>query len=449
MPRSQIRYIAADEELELYDGRRIVGDGAGSFATSLELVGELRGAVLKQALVAASKNHWDAVERLWLSPDPPDHFDPDTSAATLTDFILSQGELLIQAHVFFETEPTHDGLIAVARRHLARRSADVSSLELSQVKDQWQGVLEIRPRLRGQTIKELHSLGDELGSLLITTAQDDPLSRETIKRLLDVGLSEALVGQPEGEWLDAKRAPYRLSEESQEFELAKDVAALANADGGLIIIGMKTRNRGEGDAIAVVNGCLLGDVSRRRYVGVLERKIFPQVADVEIVKAQGASPNPDVAYIEVPTQDPGAKPFLVKGAIVAGRYNAAFVSVPIRRGEGTAYIDIATIHARLRAGAQALGGNDDQVMQDRLALLEADRGDLRDIVMAAKRQGFIVNPTRRDISFTSPSGEVVTASLHASKVVQSLHRQELLKQLARLGLRTQTTNKGFVIPHDS
>jgi hypothetical protein len=354
----EIRYIAADEELELGDGRRITGDGAESFAASMELVGGLKGAALKKALAAVSKNHWDAEEQLWLSLDRPDHFDADTSAPTLTDFVFSRGELLIRTLVFFDEEPRRKGVIAAAQRHLARRSADMSSFEFHQVKDQWQGVLDIRPRLRGQTLEDLHALGDELGSLLMTTAGDEPLSRDTTKRLLDAGLSEALVGQPEGEWLDAKRAPYRLDEESQEFELAKDVAALANAEGGLIIIGMKTRNRGEGDTITAVNGCRLSDVSRRRYVGVLERKVFPAVAGVEMVKVPGASANPDVVYIEVPGQNLGVKPFLVRGAIVAGRYNAAFVSVPIRRGEGTAYVDIATIHARLRAGAQALSGSD-------------------------------------------------------------------------------------------
>jgi hypothetical protein len=268
----EIRYIAADEELELGDGRRITGDGAESFAASMELVGGLKGAALKKALAAVSKNHWDAEEQLWLSLDRPDHFDADTSAPTLTDFVFNRGELLIRTLVFFDEEPRRKAVIAAAQRHLARRSADMSSFEFHQVKDQWQGVLDIRPRLRGQTLEDLHALGDELGSLLMTMAGDEPLSRDTTKRLLDAGLSEALVGQPEGEWLDAKRAPYRLDEESQEFELAKDVAALANADGGLIIIGMKTRNRGEGDTITAVNGCRLSDVSRRRYVGVLSER---------------------------------------------------------------------------------------------------------------------------------------------------------------------------------
>jgi hypothetical protein len=448
MLRAEIRYIAADEELELDDGQRITGDGVESFAASMELVGGLKGAALKKVLAAASKNHWDAEERLWISLDHADHFDPATSAPTLTDFVFSHGDLLIRAHVFFDEEPRRKAVIAATRLHLARRSADASSFNVHQVKDQWQGVLDIRPRLRGQTLEELHALGDEVGALLMTNAADQPLTQHATKRLLDAGLSEALVGQPEGEWLDAKRAPYRLDEEGQEFELAKDVAALANAEGGLIIIGMKTRNKGDGDVIAAVNGCQLSDVPRRRYVGVLERKVFPAVAGVEIVKARGASPNPDIAYIEVPGQSPGAKPFLVRGAVVAGRYKAAFISVPVRRGEGTSYVDIAMMHARLRAGAQALGGSGTQAIQDRVTLLEADRGDFGDIVLAAKRQGFTVNPTQRDISFTSPSGEVVTAPLHGAEVAQPLHRQELLKQLARLGLRTRTTTRGFVIPDD-
>ncbi len=50
-----------------------------------------------------------------------------------------------------------------------------------------------------------------------------------------------LIGQPEAVWLEFKTSPYQLSDERQKFELAKDVSAMANADGGVILMGVETQ----------------------------------------------------------------------------------------------------------------------------------------------------------------------------------------------------------------
>ena len=46
---------------------------------------------------------------------------------------------------------------------------------------------------------------------------------------------------PESDWVDFKRAPYHLEEKNPKLELAKDVSAFANAQGGVIVIGIKAR----------------------------------------------------------------------------------------------------------------------------------------------------------------------------------------------------------------
>src|ERR1035437_218677 len=48
---------------------------------------------------------------------------------------------------------------------------------------------------------------------------------------------DALIGVIESEWLDAKETPYHLDSPKQKLELAKDVAAMANASGGITVIG--------------------------------------------------------------------------------------------------------------------------------------------------------------------------------------------------------------------
>jgi predicted HTH transcriptional regulator len=49
---------------------------------------------------------------------------------------------------------------------------------------------------------------------------------------------DALIGTPEGAWLDAKESPYVLETPKQKLKLAKDVASLANAVGGIIVLGL-------------------------------------------------------------------------------------------------------------------------------------------------------------------------------------------------------------------
>ena len=54
-----------------------------------------------------------------------------------------------------------------------------------------------------------------------------------------------LKGEPETSWLEFKSAPYPIYRqvvgfERHRFELAKDLTALANKDGGVILIGVET-----------------------------------------------------------------------------------------------------------------------------------------------------------------------------------------------------------------
>ena len=52
---------------------------------------------------------------------------------------------------------------------------------------------------------------------------------DTATQLLRGGHPQALLGQPEAAWLDAKRAPYTLNEVQDKLEFAKDIAAFANS----------------------------------------------------------------------------------------------------------------------------------------------------------------------------------------------------------------------------
>ena len=67
------------------------------------------------------------------------------------------------------------------------------------------------------------------------------LSFNDVHRIVLEGAWDSLVGEAEGDYLECKAAPYELSSDVGRFELAKDVCSFANAGGGYIFIGIRTR----------------------------------------------------------------------------------------------------------------------------------------------------------------------------------------------------------------
>ena len=60
------------------------------------------------------------------------------------------------------------------------------------------------------------------------------------RSLLLAARPDLLRGLVETDDLEAKKAAYRLNDPKSQFELAKDVAAFANGEGGLIALGLAT-----------------------------------------------------------------------------------------------------------------------------------------------------------------------------------------------------------------
>lgn len=60
--------------------------------------------------------------------------------------------------------------------------------------------------------------------------------------------------------------------------------------------------------------------------------------------------------VSVPPQADELQPFLVRGAIVAGKFKGSYISIVTRRGEDTVATDPAAIHSLLVAGKAALRG---------------------------------------------------------------------------------------------
>jgi hypothetical protein len=166
---------------------------------------------------------------------------------------------------------------ALARRLLGRAARSVAA-ELSAGTSRHDAVrvtAGLRPRTR-------MTVGQLVGAVRGLTGLLDlgPLDPDKAWTLLEAGRGDLLIGQQESWWLEAKSAPYRLGEFRQEVEAARDVAALANGGGGLLVCGMKTKRLPGGaealNALAPI-GEQAGRSHARHLARVLDRLVYPPV----------------------------------------------------------------------------------------------------------------------------------------------------------------------------
>ena len=260
---------------------------------------------------------------------------------------------------------------------------------------------------------------------------------------------------PEGPWIDAKRSPYRLKEPGTDFELGQDVASFANASGGLIVIGMKTKRTLNGDVIQQINLCRLADVNAREYRGIIERLVHPHIDGLEIGVARGGDdpPGEGVAFIFVPTQADARKPFVVSGALVGRKVSASFVSIPRRSGEDKVMLSGPAVQERLRAGELALAN---QRTADHIAEVRTELRELKDasvpdwlryVSSKAAEAGIACELRGRSAVFTNASGRsVVVSAAPGGPLLDNLQRQRLLEQLIDLGLPAHAGPGGWLVP---
>lgn len=217
--------------------------------------------------------------------------------------------------------------------------------------------LHVTAPWRGRTAADLVQLGESIKRLCEGFAAG-VLARETVADIVRGHGAHLLVGQPEGNWLDAKAEEYDLTQTKGKISLAQSVARFANAeDGGLIVIGAKARKVDGGEVIRSVGGVAPRQRdTAARYLQVLNQHLYPPPAGIRIdlVPVRGGL---TLIVIDLPPQPEELKPFLVHGAITPdGDVEGSFISIVQRRGEGSIPITAPMIHATMAAGRALLRG---------------------------------------------------------------------------------------------
>jgi hypothetical protein len=213
---------------------------------------------------------------------------------------------------------------------------------------------------KGRTVADAWEFGEEAHALL-WAADGGELTQSNALGLLRGGRWDLFRGQPESEWLEAKGEPYdHLIEnlgENWRYELAKDVAAFANSpEGGIIVLGMITKNKGDGDVIRGYKEFKLRRVKRQAYRNHVAQLVYPRLTGFEVESIEGSRKGHGLAVLSIPPQPVSSRPFFVQGVLSRGKVLGGHVLLPVRREDDTALMDAGALHARIRLGEQVITG---------------------------------------------------------------------------------------------
>ncbi|MFJ9627408.1 helix-turn-helix domain-containing protein [Streptomyces sp. NPDC101175] len=149
------------------------------------------------------------------------------------------------------------------------------------------------------------------------------------------------------------KGPYDLSLDAKKYELAKDVAAFANAAGGLLVCGFKATRRPTDLHEAVVKPVPFAKklVNAERYKAVIADLVRPAIG-VEFSWYDDPG-NPDLGYLVIEVQ---ALPENARWALVTkilnedGKLVKGGVAIPKRHGDDTQYLPPDTVYQLVNSG---------------------------------------------------------------------------------------------------
>ena len=189
----------------------------------------------------------------------------------------------------------------------------------------------LRFDLRRRTVSSQLAAAEDVGGLL-QAYDSGALSRETATDLVLGGHSEVLIGQNEGDWLEAKTTHYDVATLVGQAELAPAAARFTNSSSGrLVVVGMRTRNAPAGEVVAKITPVPAGVDVARRFRAISRIGCTRRLSDcgcTPCLHARG-----QLMVIDVPPQPAELKPFLVHGAAMGGKGYGAFISIVTTIGD--------------------------------------------------------------------------------------------------------------------
>jgi len=219
------------------------------------------------------------------------------------------------------------------------------------------------------------------------------LSREQLEAIIAAGNFDALIGQVEGLEFDCKDQPYQLHADSGKRELAKDVSAFANAAGGFIFLGIKTKTSTShfGDEVEEIHAFAQSLVNTTQYVDVIAAWVYPDIVGVEVRWVPTASDGTKgVVVINVP-QRAANGPFLITKTLDGTKVAETVFGYASRKGDRNPPLGVKELQGYLRSGIHY-----QEKLEERMDAIEALlKRDVDLITHQAVQQGQVKKITER------------------------------------------------------
>jgi predicted HTH transcriptional regulator len=183
------------------------------------------------------------------------------------------------------------------------------------------------------------------------------LEESQVTSVLRSGVLQDLVGLEETVDFEAKSEPYDLDLPGGRYELAKDISALANAQGGYLLIGLETERATDRDLDVVCALRLLSEesVARAKYIGVAKEYIYPEVVGLRVDFLPERDGTAGVLVIHVPSQHPDSGPYLILRVVEDGvELKQIVVGYVQRQGDRNTPLSGPALQQRFRKGSDTV-----------------------------------------------------------------------------------------------
>lgn len=180
------------------------------------------------------------------------------------------------------------------------------------------------------------------------------ISHQEALTILTSGSFDGFVGAVENDFFECKRTPYRLQEDHEKQELAKDIAAFANSGGGTLVIGLATERSPihHGDEITAVRAFDRTLVSIEQYYSVLKSWIYPQIPDLHIGwYATADNPERGLIAVTIPHEAMGNGPYIITRFVEpSAKISEIVIGYVERRRSGVEATNAQRLQTLLRDG---------------------------------------------------------------------------------------------------